>query len=538
MGTEAIAVLGVAVSALAIFYLAVFGQNSLADHIRAARVRKEILRTKRIESTAADRVMANLPTPEYIEFVGRNDEVARLESILRPYPHSQHSVVAIDGLGGAGKSALALYVAIRAVERAASEQPPDRFAAVIWISAKERLISATGTYTRKRQERTLEDIFETIAICLGRQDITRAPTETQVELVRSALAAQRTLLVFDNMETIDDENVYAFLRELPAPTKAIVTSRMQLDVAYSIHLDGLNPDAAARVFRTQAGSAATSPDSRLNTLIDRSEGLPLVMVWSAARMRLGDTLDDVLKRIEGRRGEALVEYSFGGIWANMMLDEDLRHVLIAAACLPSPASSEIVAEACDMSNDEARKHLLELSRSRLVSRADDQWRLQSLVRACTLRESSADEHAQLLARASRALVERLRSIVGDERVSAISATQYGLIDRDRDNVVYLIDWNASRGAWDIVRGLVGGLGYYLHARGLWANAVRTWEVGALAAQQLDDPRYEARFRTYLGYMAYFMGHPERAAAYAQEASKLVEGGDDVYQIASVLRLHG
>ena len=72
---------------------------------------------------------------------------------------------------------------------------------------------------RKQALRTLDDIYTTISVTLQREDITRARPERQAELVRNALTQQRTLLIVDNLETVDDEVVMEFLRELPAPTK-------------------------------------------------------------------------------------------------------------------------------------------------------------------------------------------------------------------------------------------------------------------------------------------------------------------------------
>lgn len=46
-------------------------------------------------------------------------------------------------------------------------------------------------------------------------------------------------MIVDNLETVDDEAVMDFLRELPAPTKAIVTTRHRIDVAYPVRLVGM-----------------------------------------------------------------------------------------------------------------------------------------------------------------------------------------------------------------------------------------------------------------------------------------------------------
>jgi septal ring factor EnvC (AmiA/AmiB activator) len=63
--------------------------------------------------TYIPKVYHNLPQPDYGRFVGREAELTKVERILQPYPHSQHSVVTIDGIGGIGKSALALEIAHR-----------------------------------------------------------------------------------------------------------------------------------------------------------------------------------------------------------------------------------------------------------------------------------------------------------------------------------------------------------------------------------------------------------------------------------------
>jgi hypothetical protein len=52
----------------------------------------------------------------------------------------------------------------------------------------------------------------------------RASAEAQQELVRHALARRRTLVVVDNLEAGDDDEVIDLLRDLPAPSKAIVNA--------------------------------------------------------------------------------------------------------------------------------------------------------------------------------------------------------------------------------------------------------------------------------------------------------------------------
>ena len=82
-------------------------------------------------------VFHNLPQPDYGRFIGREDEFQQMIRILRPYPHSQHSIVTIDGIGGIGKSALALEVAHRYLRNYDRIPADERFEAIIWTSAKQ-----------------------------------------------------------------------------------------------------------------------------------------------------------------------------------------------------------------------------------------------------------------------------------------------------------------------------------------------------------------------------------------------------------------
>ena len=76
-----------------------------------------------------------------------------------------------------------------------------------------------ASVTRRQFLRTLDDLFSAIAIALQREDITRARPEDQDHVVRRALTRQRTLLIVDNLETVDDEQLLLFLRSCRLPPR-------------------------------------------------------------------------------------------------------------------------------------------------------------------------------------------------------------------------------------------------------------------------------------------------------------------------------
>ena len=240
----------------------------------------------------------NLPQRSYTHFVGREAELQKLTQLLLPYPRSRHFLVTLDGIGGVGKSALALEIAYRYRENYSLLPPEERFEAIIWVSAKRTLLAASGIQQRQQTFSTLGDLYREIATVLELPLIMQVDVDQRRGLVEHALSGKRTLLIVDNLETVDDEEVLTFLRELPDPTKAIVTTRHRIDIAYAIRLTGmLRADAQALIELEAAGKGVElSPDS-IEDLYRRTGGIPLAIVWSIALMSLGYGVESVLRRL-------------------------------------------------------------------------------------------------------------------------------------------------------------------------------------------------------------------------------------------------
>lgn len=120
--------------------------------------------TPYFESHSTPLVYHNLPQPDYGQFIGREKELSQVNRILLPYPQSQHSLVTIDGIGGVGKSALALEVAYRYLQNYESNPEPERFKAIVWTSAKQSVVTAEDIKARGQSLRTLNDIYTAIAV--------------------------------------------------------------------------------------------------------------------------------------------------------------------------------------------------------------------------------------------------------------------------------------------------------------------------------------------------------------------------------------
>ncbi|NUO80280.1 ATP-binding protein [candidate division KSB1 bacterium] len=357
--------LGIIAGIAAFFYMAFIGQKTLKEWWRDRRW-DAITPDVQVTGKLANSIYHNLPQPDYGQFIGRENELMQVMRLLRPYPHSQHALVTIDGVGGVGKSALALEVAHRYL-RDNDIPSGEKFDAIIWTSAKQTVLTAEGIVSRKQVLRTIDDIYTTIAVTLEREDIIKAPAEEQSELIRKALTQQRALLIVDNLETVDDQAVLEFLRELPAPTKAIVTTRHRIDVAYSIRLQGLPEADALKLIEKECekkGVALKAEEAQ--KLFYRTGSVPLAMVWSIAQMGFGYDVRAVLTRL-GNPSNDIARFCFEGALAGIR-GKPAYKILSALSLFAIEASREVLGYVADLPELDRDDGLVELEKLSLVNK--------------------------------------------------------------------------------------------------------------------------------------------------------------------------
>jgi len=228
-------------------------------------------------------VRHNLPRRPYERFIGREKELAELRRFLAP--RHRVGVVSISGVAGVGKTALALEVAHRFHEEFASLPSDERFEAIVWVTAKRIELLPTGPVARRPTFTDLDGLYRALAEVLDRPAITRATNrEEQGIIVARILTEHRVLLVLDNLEDVDDSALMVFLRDLPAPGKAIVTTRHRIDVAVPLHLRALNEAEAQKLIHSECQRHhLTLTEEQSEKLLRRTGGLPLAIVRTIGR---------------------------------------------------------------------------------------------------------------------------------------------------------------------------------------------------------------------------------------------------------------
>jgi hypothetical protein len=251
--------------------------------------------------------------PRRAAFFGRAKE---MDVVLRALsPADRTWGVLVDGIGGIGKTALAIEAAHRAQDAGA-------FDAFVFVSAKQNILAPSGIRELAPAARTLDDFLNETARVLGQIGIPKLSSDEKRRALLDALRATRALLIYDNLETLSKEEQEAmadFLRGLPQGCKAIITSRRRGgEGAVWLRVEKLDWDAARGIIENQMSldeGLATKlrrVESRWQELYDETNGSPLALVHTLGlmRVRAALTFDGALEMLRGNRDADLQRFIF------------------------------------------------------------------------------------------------------------------------------------------------------------------------------------------------------------------------------------
>ncbi|MBI5303675.1 MAG: tetratricopeptide repeat protein [Chloroflexi bacterium] len=302
-------------------------------------------------------------------FIGRVKELDIIKSALSLESRTWGAL--IDGPGGIGKTALAI--------KAAHDAPAELFERKIFITAKVRELTAEGEakltdFTRPTYLAMLDELGKE----LGADGLEKLAPDERPNTLRLALAGKKALIIFDNLETLPEEErtrLFQFLSRLPEGNKAIVTSRRRTDVdARIVRLDRLARDEALQLIAELAAKyprLARASQKEREDLYEITQGNPLFIRWIAGQLgRDGSqcrTIAEACAFIDkAPKGNDPLEYIFGDLLKTFSPDE--TQVLAALTYFSLPAKLKWIADMTDLPNRAAETALEDLTdRSILTS---------------------------------------------------------------------------------------------------------------------------------------------------------------------------
>jgi predicted ATPase/class 3 adenylate cyclase len=502
----------------------------------------------------------NLPR-QLTSFIGRERELHEVKRLL-----GEANLVTLTGVGGCGKTRLALQVAAEVVQE---------YADGAW------LIELAGL-----EEPSLapQQVMRVLGV---REQPGQTPTDTLIEFLKP----QSLLLVLDNCEHLLAECARladALLRRCPR-LRIIATSRETLGVAGewtyrvpSLSLpdpdrlpppDRLQEFAAVRLF---ADRAALSLPSFAMTAANRSavaqvccrlDGIPFAIELAAARVRtlspeqIAARLDDRFRLLTAGNRTALPRHQTLRAlidWSYVLLAEPeqklLQRLSVFAGGFTLEAAEAICGNADDSGNDVSSplasviRHLSSDEILDLLALLVDKslvmyeepsgaevgrYRLLETVRQYSRDRLEEGEDAEEVRRRHRAWFLALsRRASGPVRVE--TADWLAQMDTERDNVRSALAWSLRNEEGEVCLQIVAAPWLFWYYRGYWSEG-RQWLERALA---LPDAASPTPARSYAlrcaGKLAYLQGDLAAAEAMLEESLAILRGLNDTKSQPPVL----
>ncbi len=500
----------------------------------------------------APRAPDNLP--RRASFFGRDEEMRKVMRALSPEDRTWG--VLLDGIGGIGKTALAVEAAHRCKDRGL-------FAAYVFVSAKQTFLKPGGIREQAPAARTLDEFLNESARVLGQTGITKLPGDAKRRALIESLRGTPALLVYDNLETLSPEEQEAladFLRELPQGCKAIITSRRRGgEGAVWLRLEKLDWDAARKMIAQEAerdaGLSAKlrhAGERRWQELYDATGGSPLALSHTLGLMRVRASLnfDAALALFRGNRDPDLQTFIFQQARAELTTNDEAA--LRALSFFAPSATFEAWTEVSGLSRTALETTIDRLSALSLVDllAGEDRYALHPLTRDFVHDQLLADGQTEReigmrftsywlsFARRYGALPDNYKTfpLIKVEWADLDAAAEWLRLRAARQGED-VGDKNAARMLNDLADALCGTDGPLFYV-GQWDGSLKIsiWAYEAISALENWS---EAGRRAYQAAWIYHKrGNIDEAKVWTDRSNEAWARGGDINEQAAGIRMRG
>ena len=536
--------------------LATYGADQPLHLVNSVTMEKEAIArySKQIESISTDtkqaeksNILASLPRRPY--FVGREEEIRTILQSLQP--NSRTFIVGIEGIGGVGKSTLATEVSYRCIEN-------DLFESVIWISAKESVLTLHGIEPIIPEAKTLSDILITIGTSLRNPTIGNLSMQDQIKRAYNLLARQTTLLVLDNFESLsknEQRDILDFLRRSPITLKVAITSRERVSEGQIIRLQGLSFEESNALLEWDAQQKNIHLTKDQNKyLVELTGGLPLALLWVQGQIAvLGYSVTQVLDKLSLDTEIPILQYCFNHSW-NLLRHNNEKKILFVLALLPEAVSRTALKEISGIEDadnfDNSISDLLQLS---LIDHETDRdyFSILPLTRRFIRTQFAGDRkfikqaelkiaqyYAKLLAQKSGFKEWRGYDDLLLDRNNILSVAQwcYKSVQRKQNSSASLP--KQTRNIAEILVQIGIQFGSVLWQRAFWYDRMTLAHAALSAAKLLADWKSVSTFARNISWIYFYQGDYLRALRWSEESLLATTKTEDDLLIAAAKRSLG
>lgn len=366
--------------------------------------------TRKIPSRLKNRKPTNclLPNPECIDFVGRVDEQEIILAYLQPNSKIHH--VSIHGLGGVGKTSLALEIAYRCREasQTVNHNLPS-FNIFIYVSAKSERLTPEGKVNRLLREASFEDFLRKIYSDLQCGELIegREYPRFLVDKIRQRLSLEPALLILDNLEVMDDiDRLLDFLQELPPTVKTISTTRESLrgERIKKVAIGQLTLEFGHQLISQRCKEEQIRINSKqIELLYQKTGGIPAAIGYAIGELAVGTPFEQVASDLVKSDGNYCQFYFEKTV--NPLRNYPSSVVLMALALVPASSTFDTLVKVATVNEQsptfkdfyalKKRSLIYQVQEDERENEPSENYDLISLTRQYAL--SDLEKHPELLA---------------------------------------------------------------------------------------------------------------------------------------------
>lgn len=431
------------------------------------------------------RIPHNLPKQHCTKFIGRQEEINKLLKLLSPN-HAAH-LICIVGLGGVGKTSLITACARQCLHASCNIQSDaslPTFDTIIFVSAKQQYLTYSGIGNRR--DRRQKDIIRQILEMLDSnnmldENVAGTSFEGQIFSIYRALATRRTLLIIDNLETVENkQDINDFLYDLPPSVKAVVTTREGID-GIPIRLNAMPEQDGLNLVQHQAGEMGISlkPQDR-QTLYQISGGLPIAIDFAIGQLAYGYSIQEIQARVSHSTGD-VARFCFENAVQGLQR-RPAYWLLLAMTFFPAPALREALVQVAlpTVERSIAEDALVQLQTLSLITQDQSsegepsRYSMLPLTREYVL--ARLENHLDFEQEARDRWVSWYLSF--SQQYSNIDTGRwhgrFDRLDEEWQNIQAVADWCMSVGQYDTVFQIWQNLKPYIYIVGRQLNRLRYW----------------------------------------------------------------